>query len=78
MGVSYMVAAHVRIDLRRRHAGVAEHGLHAAQIGSASQQVSRKRMPKLVRVNAAAQANAARIAADDFPETLACERAPAR
>ncbi len=54
VGVSHVVAADMGIDFSGRYAGVAEHGLHAAQVRTASQQVSRKRMPKLVRINAAA------------------------
>jgi hypothetical protein len=40
--VSNVIAADVRIDLGGGDAGMTEHGLHTAQIGTTSEQVSRK------------------------------------
>ena len=37
------------VNLRRRDIGVAEHRLHRAQIGAALDEVSRERVPQLVR-----------------------------
>jgi len=42
MCVSYVVATDVCVDFGGRDAGMPEHGLYAAQVGAASQQVSRK------------------------------------
>ena len=39
----------MRIDLRGRQARMAEHLLHAAQIGAAFDQVGRKRVTHIVR-----------------------------
>ena len=39
----------VRVDLRRRDAGVTEHFLHLPQVGPAGQQVRRKAVPQRVR-----------------------------
>ena len=40
---------HVRINLRRRQVGVAQHHLDGAQVGTAIEQMRRKRMPQHVR-----------------------------
>ena len=49
---------HVRVDLRRRQVGVAEHHLNGAQVGAALEQVRRERMPQHVRAERRAEAGA--------------------
>ena len=71
----YVIARHVGIDLGRRHIGVSEQTLHAAQIGAAGQQVGREGMPQLVGVDAAADSSRSRVPPDDLPEPLAREPA---
>ena len=42
----------MRVELGRREVGVAEHLLHAAQVGAALEQVRRERVAEQVRVDA--------------------------
>ena len=49
---------HVRVDLRRRQIGVAEHHLDGAQVGAALEQVRRERVAQHVRAERARQAGA--------------------
>ena len=42
----------VRVELGRAEVGVAEHLLHAAQVGAAFEQVRGERVPQQVRVDA--------------------------
>ena len=51
---------HVRVDLRRRQIGVAEHHLDRAQIGAAFEQMRRERMAQDVRAERAAAGRRAR------------------
>ena len=70
-------AADVRVDLRRRDVGVAEHRLHRAQVGAALDEVGRERVAQLVRRDVAARephAGASRVAAQQLPEPLARHR----
>jgi hypothetical protein len=43
---------HVRVPLGRAEVGVAQHLLHASQVGAALEQVGRERVPEKVRVDA--------------------------
>src|ERR1700759_1537018 len=49
-----VAARQVRVDLGRADVGVAQHGLHGAQIGAALDEVGRERVPQLVRRDALA------------------------
>ena len=46
---------HVRVDLRRREIGVAEHHLNGAQIGAMFEQMRRERVAQDVRAEPARQ-----------------------
>ena len=48
-GRSQPLVRHMGVDLRRGERRVAEHLLHAAQVGAPLQQMGRHRMPKSVR-----------------------------
>ena len=50
----------VRVDLRRRNVGVAEHFLHRAEVGAALEQVRRERVPQRVRRHVLLDLRAAR------------------
>src|SRR6478736_3416393 len=58
----------VRVDLRRREIGVAEHRLNRAEIGATLEQMRRERMPQYVRTEAAADAGAATASLENLPE----------
>ena len=62
------------INLRRRDIGVAEHGLHRAQVGAAFEQMGRERMAQGVRRDSFVDAGGQSVAANQFPEALAAER----
>ncbi len=47
-----VLPGHVGVDLGRRDVGVAEHGLHRAEVRAAEQEVRREGMPQLVRADA--------------------------
>src|SRR4051812_22536764 len=49
MHLPKVLPVHVRVDLRRRDIGVAEHFLYGAQVGASLQQVRGKRVTKGVR-----------------------------
>ena len=59
----------VRIDLRCRNVGVAEHFLDDAQIGAVAQQVRRETVPEQMRVNVLFQAGVPRFLFHDLPDT---------
>src|SRR5262245_28510971 len=68
----------VRVDLRRREIGVAEHQLDGAQVGASLERMGRKRVPQHVRTERARQMRAASMLLQDLPEADAAERAAAR
>src|SRR5262245_22380578 len=68
----------VRVDLGRRDVGVAQHGLHGAEVGAVLQQVAGERVTKHVGRDAAAHAGHRGGPADDDPERLAREGAAAQ
>jgi hypothetical protein len=76
--LSHVVSGDVRVYLGRAHVGVAEHGLYAAQIRAAGQQMRGKRVAQLVGVRAAANAGGRRITAYDLPKALPRQRSAAR
>ena len=58
----------VRINLRRRNIGVAEHLLNDAQVRAVAQQVRREAVPEQMRINVFFQARAARFFLNDLPD----------
>src|SRR3954447_3397905 len=68
----------VRVDLRRRYIGVAEHQLNGPQVSAALEQVRRERMAEHVRADRRRQIGAARVVLQDLPEADAAQRAAAR
>ena len=64
----------VRVDLRGRDVGVAEHRLHRAQVGPALEQVAGERVAQHVRRHAPLEPGGGRRAAHDRPQRLARER----
>jgi len=62
----------MRIDLRRRNIGVAEHLLNNPQIGAVSEKMGRETMAEKVRVNVLLQAGAPRVSLHDLPDTRRC------
>ena len=68
-----MILGDVGVDLRRRKVGMAQHGLHRAEIRAAPQQVGRERMAQLVRRGEGHDPDARRVAADHPPEAFARE-----
>src|ERR1043166_7070465 len=58
----------VRVNLRRRQVRVPEHCLNGAQIGAALEQMRRKRVPQHVRTQMRANARAAAVRLQQFPE----------
>ena len=67
----------VRVDLRRRDVGVAEHLLQHAQVAAAGEQVRSERVAQRVRAHPVLQPAFARVALDDLVEPLAAEAAAA-
>src|SRR3954454_614068 len=65
------VTRQVRVQLGRRHVGVAEHLLNRAQVAAAGQQVGGEGVAQGVRAHAVGQAGARRVPADDLVEALA-------
>ncbi len=68
---------HVRVDLRRRQVGVAEHGLDRAQIRAALEQMRRERVPEHVRAEVRADAGLAAVGLQELPESTARQPAAA-
>ena len=58
----------MRIDLRRRNIGVAEHFLNNPQIGAVPEKMRRETMAEKVRVNVLLQSGAGRVFFYDLPE----------
>ena len=58
--LAQMLHGDVRVQLRGRHVGVAEHLLHAAQVGAAGEQMGRERVAERVGAGAARACRRAR------------------
>ena len=58
----------MRIDLRRRNIGVAQHLLNDPQIGAVPEQMRRETVSKKVWVNVLLQSGAGRVFFYDLPE----------
>src|SRR3954453_9543406 len=71
------LAREVRVHLRRRDVGVAEHLLHGTQVAAPRQQVGGEAVAQRVRAHAAGEAGRAGVALDDLVEALAAQRAAA-
>src|SRR5207247_3804482 len=69
---------HMRVNLRRRQIGVAEHQLNRAQVGAPLEQVGRKRMAEDVWADRARQVRPPRVPLENLPEADAAERTAAR
>src|SRR5258705_5292611 len=65
---SHPLLKHVRVDLRRREIGVAEHHLDGPEIGAAVEQVGRKGMAQHVRAERPGHLCAPAIRLQDLPE----------
>src|SRR6266849_5777230 len=65
----------VRVDLRCRNVGVAEHQLHRSQIRAALQQMRGKTMPQHVRSQRHAQPRPPSIGRKNFPDADAAQLA---
>ena len=59
----------MRIDLRRRNIGMAEHFLDDAQIGAVPQEMRREAVSQKVRINVLFESGAARMFLHDLPDT---------
>ena len=59
----------VRIDLRRRDIGVAEHFLDNAQICTVPEEMRREAVSQKVRINVLFESSAARMFLHDLPDT---------
>ena len=59
----------MRIDLRRRNIGVAEHFLNNPQIGAVPEKMRRETMAEKVRVNVLIKPGAPRVLLHDLPDT---------
>jgi len=59
----------VRIDLRRRDIGVAEHFLDDAQICAVPQEMRREAVSQKMRINVLFESGAARMFLHDLPDT---------
>ena len=62
VGPSNVVGCHVGVDLGGGDIGVAEHRLHAPQVGPPFQQVGRERVPQLVGRDRLGDPGLARVA----------------
>ncbi len=62
----------MRIDLRRRNIGVAQHLLDNPQIGAVPKQMRREAMPEKVRVNVLLQPGALCVFFHDLPDARRC------
>ena len=69
VGLAQAAGADVRVDLRRRQALVAEQFLHAAQVGSAVEQVRGEAVPQRVRRGDLVEAGRS---GDAFPASGRC------
>src|SRR5436305_9724155 len=62
---------HVRVNLRGRQIGVAEHHLDRAQVGAALEQMRREGVPQGVRAERAREPGRRTMALEDLPEAHA-------
>ena len=69
---------YVRVDLRRREVGVAEHQLNRAQIGAALEEVRSERVAQHMRADRSPQVCLAPVLGEDLPEADAAQRPAAR
>ena len=67
----------VRVDLRRRDAGVAEHFLHLPQVGAAGEQVRGEAVAQRVRAQLGGAAGQFCVQLDQLPNPLAAQSAAA-
>ena len=63
---------HVRINLRRRNIGVAQHFLDNAKIGAVPEQMGRETVAQKVRINILLQSCAPRVFFHDLPDARRC------
>src|SRR3954453_13272350 len=68
------LAGEVRVHLRGRDIGVAEHLLDGAQVAAAGEQVGREAVAEGVWAELTSEADGAGVALDDFVEALAAQR----
>ena len=73
-----LLVQHMRVDLRGGDVGVAEHGLHAAQVRSALEQMGRETVPDHVRGQIVKNTRFPSQRRQQFPERLPGERPSAR
>ena len=69
---------HVRVNLRRRQVGVAQHHLNRAQVGAAFEQMRGERVADDVRAERARQPRRGAVPFEDLPEPDARQRSAAR
>jgi hypothetical protein len=62
----------VRVNLRRRNIGVAEHFLDYAQVSAVSKQVRRETVPEKVGVNVFLQSGVPSMFFHDLPDAHRC------
>lgn len=62
----------MRINLRRRNIGVAEHLLNNPQIGAVSEEMRRETVPEKVRVNILLQSSLPRVFFHNLPDARRC------
>ncbi len=62
----------MRIDLRGRNIGVAQHLLDNPQIGAVSEQMGREAVSEKVRVNVLLQSGPLRVFFHDLPDARRC------
>jgi len=75
VGLAAAPVGDVRVELRRRQVGVAEHLLDGAQVGASLQQVRGERVAQEVRMDAPRlEARALGELAQDQEGSCACER----
>jgi len=65
------LAAHVRVDLRRRDLAMPQHELDGAQIRSPFQKMGGKRMPQDMRADVRGETGLTGILPEQLPESLA-------
>src|SRR5262249_60420139 len=74
VGLLELLPGEVRVELGGRQIGVPEHLLDRAEVATAGEQVSRKRVPQGVRAHPVAEARGLRVAQDDLVQTLPGQR----
>ena len=62
----------VRVNLRRRDVGVAEHFLNNAQVRTVAQQMRRETVPEQMRINVFLQPGVPRFFLHDLPDPSGC------